>query len=141
MAGIGLAQMRRYEGMLARCKEIIERYDATFKPLGIEVLPHYTDSHDSSGHLYITRVPGINLERQGVAFSRTEDGHIAQRRFGGHTLESVALPPTSQPLLRPRLPQQRWQPRRKPFRRCSLPMHSARLPTHVSHLRPVHLPF
>lgn len=27
----------------------------------------------------------INLERQGVAFSRTEDGHIAQRRFGGHT--------------------------------------------------------
>lgn len=51
-------------------------------------------------------------------------------------LESVALPPTSQPLLRPRLPQQRWQPRRKPFRRCSLPMHSARLLTHVSHLRP-----
>ena len=29
----------------------------------------------------------INLERQGVAFSRTEDGHIAQRRFGGHTRE------------------------------------------------------
>ena len=42
----------------------------------------------------------------------------------------------NEPLLRPRLPQQRWQPRRKPFRRCSLPMHSARLPTHVSHLRP-----
>lgn len=29
----------------------------------------------------------INLERQGVAFSRTADGHIAQRRFGGHTSE------------------------------------------------------
>lgn len=29
----------------------------------------------------------INLERSGVAFSRTEDGHIAQRRFGGHTAE------------------------------------------------------
>ncbi|MBT1161599.1 MULTISPECIES: FAD-binding protein [Bifidobacterium] len=27
----------------------------------------------------------INLERDGVAFSRTDDGHIAQRRFGGHT--------------------------------------------------------
>ena len=27
----------------------------------------------------------INLERQGVAFSRLDDGHIAQRRFGGHT--------------------------------------------------------
>ena len=75
MAGIGLAQMRRYEGMLARCKEIIERYDATFKPLGIEVLPHYTDSHDSSGHLYITRVPGINLEqRQEIIVKMAEVG-------------------------------------------------------------------
>ncbi|MEJ5921927.1 FAD-binding protein [Bifidobacterium thermophilum] len=27
----------------------------------------------------------INLERSGVAFSRTADGHIAQRKFGGHT--------------------------------------------------------
>lgn len=27
----------------------------------------------------------INLERQGVAFSRTDEGRIAQRRFGGHT--------------------------------------------------------
>ena len=67
--------MRRYEGMLARCKEIIERYDATFKPLGIEVLPHYTDSHDSSGHLYITRVPGINLEqRQEIIVKMAEVG-------------------------------------------------------------------
>lgn len=75
MAGIGLAQMRRYEGMLARRKEIIERYDAAFKPLGIEVLPHYTDSHDSSGHLYITRVPGINLEqRQEIIVKMAEAG-------------------------------------------------------------------
>lgn len=29
----------------------------------------------------------INLERSGVPFSRTEDGRIAQRRFGGHTKE------------------------------------------------------
>lgn len=27
----------------------------------------------------------IDLEHDGVAFSRTDDGHIAQRRFGGHT--------------------------------------------------------
>ena len=27
----------------------------------------------------------IDLEHDGVTFSRTEDGHIAQRRFGGHT--------------------------------------------------------
>lgn len=29
----------------------------------------------------------INLEHSGVAFSRTKDGLIAQRRFGGHTRE------------------------------------------------------
>lgn len=29
----------------------------------------------------------INLERSGAAFSRTADGHIAQRRFGGHTAD------------------------------------------------------
>lgn len=75
MAGIGLAQMRRYEGMLARRKEIIERYDAAFKPVGIEVLPHYTENHDSSGHLYITRVPGINLEqRQEIIVKMAEAG-------------------------------------------------------------------
>ena len=75
MAGIGLAQMRRYEGMLARRREIIEKYDASFKPIGIEVLPHYTDSHISSGHLYITRVPGINLEqRQEIIVKMAEAG-------------------------------------------------------------------
>lgn len=34
----------------------------------------------------------INLERMGVAFSRTDDGHIAQRRFGGHTADFGKMP-------------------------------------------------
>lgn len=62
-AGIGLAQMRRYPEILKRRKAIISMYDSAFKPIGIEVLPHYTESYQSSGHLYITRVPGID-ERQ-----------------------------------------------------------------------------
>lgn len=64
VAGIGLAQMKRYKSLLERRKEIIERYDAAFKPLGIEVLNHYTAEHKSSGHLYLTRVPGISLEQR-----------------------------------------------------------------------------
>ena len=64
VAGIGLAQMKRYKGLLARRKEIIGRYDDAFKPLGIEVLNHYADEHQSSGHLYITRIPGITLEQR-----------------------------------------------------------------------------
>lgn len=75
MAGIGLAQMKRYPAMLARRKEIISRYDAAFKPLGIEVLNHYNDNHQSSGHLYITRVPGAGLEeRQEIIVKMAEAG-------------------------------------------------------------------
>ncbi len=64
VAGIGLGQMRRYKGMLERRKEIIQKYDAAFKPLGVEVLNHYTDEHESSGHLYITKIPNISLEQR-----------------------------------------------------------------------------
>lgn len=64
-AAMGLAQMKRYPQLLRRRREIIERYDAAFKPLGVEVLPHYTEDHQSSGHLYITRVPGITYEQRG----------------------------------------------------------------------------
>ena len=75
MAGIGLAQMKRYPAMLARRKEIIGRYDAAFKPLGIEVLDHYNENHQSSGHLYITRVPGAGLEeRQEIIVKMAEAG-------------------------------------------------------------------
>lgn len=75
MAGIGLAQLKRYPRMLERRQEIIGRYNAAFKPLGIETLPHYTDSHLSSGHLYITRVPGITLEqRQEIIVKMAEAG-------------------------------------------------------------------
>lgn len=75
MAGIGLAQMKRYPAMLARRKEIIAKYDAAFKPLGIEVLDHYNDEHQSSGHLYITRIPGAGLkERQEIIIKMAEAG-------------------------------------------------------------------
>ena len=75
MAAIGLAQLTRYDGMLARRKEIIGRYDAAFKPLGVHVLPHYTDRHTSSGHLYITRVPGITYDqRQEIIVKMAERG-------------------------------------------------------------------
>ena len=64
VAAIGLKQLERYPEMLTRRREIIERYDAAFKPLGVETLPHYTDDHQSSGHLYLTRVPGITAEQR-----------------------------------------------------------------------------
>ena len=74
-AAIGLKQLERYPDMLARRKEIIGRYDAAFKPLGIETLDHYNAEHQSSGHLYITHVPGITPEeRNEIIIKMAEQG-------------------------------------------------------------------
>lgn len=74
-AGIGLGQMKRYEGILIRRKEIIEKYDKAFKVFGVQTLNHYCKEHQSSGHLYITRVPGINLvQRQEIIERMAEEG-------------------------------------------------------------------
>ncbi|MDC7286391.1 DegT/DnrJ/EryC1/StrS family aminotransferase [Blautia schinkii] len=82
MAGIGLAQMQRYREMLKRRKEIIARYDAEFKDLGIKVLRHYTDEYQSSGHLYITRVPGIAQEqRQEIIVKMAEAGIVCNVHY------------------------------------------------------------
>ena len=75
MAALGLVQMKRYPALLARRREIIERYDQAFKLLGVGVLPHYTAEHLSSGHLYLTRVPGASLEeRQAIIVQMAERG-------------------------------------------------------------------
>lgn len=64
MGAIGLKQYERYPQMLERRKQIIEKYDAAFKPLGVEVLPHYTKDHISSGHLYIARIPNCDDQKR-----------------------------------------------------------------------------
>ena len=58
MAGIGLAQMKRYPGLLARRREIITRYDKALEALPVTVLQHYGEDFASSGHLYLVRLNG-----------------------------------------------------------------------------------
>lgn len=64
MAAIGLRQLDSYQQKLARREAIITYYDGVLKPLGIGVLNHYSDNARSSGHLYLTRTPGINGEQR-----------------------------------------------------------------------------
>ena len=74
-AALGLVQMKRYPALLARRKEIIARYDAAFKPLGVEVLKHYTDDYTSTGHLYLTHITCAGLEeRQAIIVAMAERG-------------------------------------------------------------------
>ena len=76
-AAVGLGQMDRYDAMLARRREIIGRYDAALKPLGVQVLDHYNARHRSSGHLYLTRIPGITVEQRGEIIRKMAQRGIA----------------------------------------------------------------
>ena len=76
-AAIGLKQFERYDEMLKRRKEIIERYDAALRPLGIKTLEHYTDTYSSSGHLYLTRVPGITPEQRNDIITKMAEKGVA----------------------------------------------------------------
>lgn len=76
-AAIGLKQFERYPAMLKRRKEIIMRYDNAFRPLGVETLDHYTESHSSSGHLYITRIPGITEDSRNEIIIKMAERGIA----------------------------------------------------------------
>ena len=75
MAAIGLKQLERYPGLLLRREEIIRRYDEAFRPLGVETLRHFGENHRSSGHLYITRIPGITeAQRNAIIVKMAERG-------------------------------------------------------------------
>ena len=63
-ASIGLAQLERYPGLLDRRRDIINRYNRILDGTGVEVLKHYSDDYCGSGHLYITRIPGISSEQR-----------------------------------------------------------------------------
>lgn len=76
-AAIGLKQFERYPEMLRRRREIIEKYDAALRPLGIETLFHYTDAWESSGHLYLTRIPGITAEQRNEIITKMAERGVA----------------------------------------------------------------
>lgn len=86
-AAIGLAQMVRYPALLKRRREIIEKYDQAFKPLGVHTLPHFTNEHISSGHLYITRIfkkngePVSDGERREIIIKMAERGIVTNVHY------------------------------------------------------------
>jgi len=75
MAAIGLRQLDRYAGLLERRKQIIAKYDEMCDELGVMHLNHYGEHHNGSGHLYLTRVPGIGDEqRREIIIKMAEQG-------------------------------------------------------------------
>lgn len=75
MAAIGLRQLDRYPGILSRRKEIIGKYDAMCDSLGVKRLCHFGEDFNSSGHLYIVRVPNASDDtRREIIIKMAERG-------------------------------------------------------------------
>lgn len=76
-AALGLSQLKRYDSMLKRRKELISMYNEMLSDLDVHILQHYGDDYESNGHLYLVRLNGkdekfrneviIKMAEQGVA--------------------------------------------------------------------------
>lgn len=77
MASIGLAQLNRYDALLARRREIISRYDAAIRGVLADVLVHYGDDFASSGHLYAARVHGIDEKQRNAIITAMAEMGVA----------------------------------------------------------------
>lgn len=82
MAAIGLIQMKRYPEMLARRREIVDRYNEALKNQNVKVLNHYDENHSSSCHLYLVRLIGKDVEfRNEVIVKMAERGIACNVHF------------------------------------------------------------
>ncbi len=77
MAAIGLAQMQRYEGLLARRKQIITRYNQVMDTLPVSYLRHYGEDFASSGHLYLVRLNGRDEQFRNDLITKMAEREIA----------------------------------------------------------------
>ena len=74
-AAIGLVQLKRYDNLLKRRKEIVELYEKLLDKELIEIIKHQTEEKESSRHLLLTRVKGISEEeRNEIIFKLAELG-------------------------------------------------------------------
>lgn len=77
MAGIGLAQLKRYAELLCRRRQIAERYDTALNNCNVQVLNHYGNRHSSSGHLYLVRLLGKDAEYRNSVIKQMAERGIA----------------------------------------------------------------
>ena len=77
IAAIGLVQMKRFPALLARRKQLIERYNETLKDENVSLLSHYTDDYTSSGHLYLVRLTGRDSNDRNQVINKMAERGIA----------------------------------------------------------------
>ncbi len=76
-AAIGLRQLDRYLGMLDRRARILQKYDAVCAELGISRMVHHAEGMDSSNHLCLIRIPGIDTEQRDEMIEKMAERGVA----------------------------------------------------------------
>lgn len=77
MAGIGLAQFKRYGDLLARRRQIIQMYNSGLSKCNVQLLDHYNDEMQSSGHLYLVRLLGRDEQYRNRVIEQMAERGIA----------------------------------------------------------------
>lgn len=83
-ASLGLVQMKRYPGLLARRRQIIEAYDRGLEKINqsqnrfvCKSLCHFQGERASSGHLYLMRLIGCTLEQRNQIIQKMGEKGVA----------------------------------------------------------------
>ena len=77
MAALGLVQMERYQGILKRRYDIVERYNEALKDCNVAVLNHKGEDHCGSHHLYLVRLLGKTREETNKVIEQMAERGIA----------------------------------------------------------------
>lgn len=77
MAAIGLRQLDRYQGLLKRRRQMMQRYDKVCVELGISHMIHHTIDMNSSAHLYLIRIPDITATQRNKIIEKMGDAGVA----------------------------------------------------------------
>ena len=77
MAGIGLAQLRRYPGLLEKRYKLVRLYNELLADCGVEHAPHFREDEVSSCHLYLTRLTGKTMAQRGEIIEKMAEQGVA----------------------------------------------------------------
>ncbi|MEG1623576.1 MAG: DegT/DnrJ/EryC1/StrS family aminotransferase [Raoultibacter sp.] len=76
-AAIGIAQLDRYPSLLARRRELVERYAVNLADAPVTLLSHYGSDFTSSGHLMLVRIEGAGTAIRNAVIKRLADAGVA----------------------------------------------------------------
>lgn len=77
MAGIGIAQLRRYEKLISRRRTIVDKYQKAFRSIGLDTMDYKTDIYESSYHLYMVRIPNADEKTRNQIIEKMAEEGIA----------------------------------------------------------------